>query len=418
MKAQIITIGDELLSGQTINGNAAYIGEKLTALSINVVKTSTVGDDEQAIFNEFQHALENFDLVIATGGLGPTNDDVTRTAIIKFFDTDLIESEDVLNDIKLFFEKRSRELTETNRKQALVPRIAKVIRNNRGTAPGTWIERKGKIFISLPGVPIEMIGMMESFVIPSLQEKLMTTEKKLYSLSLMTTGIPESNLFDRLGDLDALLGSSKIAFLPNQFGVKIKLSIVEKDEHTASEVLSHVEQKIRALIGRYIYGKNGELIESVAARLLIERGLKIAVAESCTGGLISSRLTNISGSSAYFERALITYSNGAKVELLHVNEDLIMKYGAVSLEVARLMAEGVRAVSGTDIGLAVTGIMGPQGGTIQKPVGLVYIGICDDKICTAKEFRFGDDRLLNKDRASQAALEMLRRHLLGIPNEE
>ncbi len=205
---------------------------------------------------------------------------------------------------------------------------------------------------------------------------------------------------------------------PSQFGVKIRITAVEEDEEKAVEKIFGVEQQIRSKIGRYIYGKDAQTLEDVIGKLLDERGLTISVAESCTGGLISSRITNVSGSSKYFERAIISYSNGAKVELLGIDEDLLSNYGAVSLEVARLMAEGIKAVSGTDIGLAVTGIMGPGGATENKPVGLVYIGICDDKVCTAKEYRFGDDRLLNKDRTSQAALEVLRRNILGISYDE
>jgi nicotinamide-nucleotide amidase len=198
----------------------------------------------------------------------------------------------------------------------------------------------------------------------------------------------------------------------------MRLTIVSKDEENGGNQLDEIEQKIRSLVGRYIYGTENDISENVVAKLFIDRGLKLSVAESCTGGLIMSRLTNIGGSSKFLERGIVAYSNAAKVELLHVGEDKIQKNGAVSLEVARQMAEGVKAISGTDVGLSVTGILGPTGATAGKPIGLVFIGLCDDKICTAKEFHFGDDRLLNKDRASQAALEMLRRNLLGISYDD
>ncbi|MFC2134248.1 nicotinamide-nucleotide amidohydrolase family protein, partial [Bacteroidota bacterium] len=236
--------------------------------------------------------------------------------------------------------------------------------------------------------------------------------------SLLTTGIGESTLFQKLGDIDELLDGAKLAFLPNQYGVKMRLTVTGKSEEEINDRIIEIEQKIRSVAGRYIYGKNDELLEEVVAKLLIERGLRLSIAESCTGGLISNRLTNISGSSAYFDRGLITYSNAAKVELLHVNEDVVQDKGAVSLEIARQMAEGVRSVSGSDIGLAATGIMGPTGATFDKPVGIVYVGLADDKICTGKEFRFSEDRILNKERTAQAAMEMLRRHLLGIPYDE
>ncbi len=417
MKAHIITIGDEILIGQIVNSNAAWIAERLTNIQVNVVSTSVVGDDQRQIMQEFKWAIDANDIVLVTGGLGPTHDDVTRKCIVDFFKTHLVLDEDVLNDIKNFFEIRGRKITKTNEDQALVPLICTPIRNSRGTAPGMWIEKDDKIFVAMPGVPIEMKGMMENFILPRLDsktEKLKVVVRK----NLLTTGIPESILFDKLGDLDVLLNGSKLAFLPNQFGVRMRLTVEGETEEIAKNKLDEIEQKIRPLVGRYIFGKESELLEEVVARLLTDRGLKIAVAESCTGGLISNRITNLSGSSKYFERGVITYSNAAKVELLHVDEDTILKSGAVSLEVARQMAEGVKAVSGCDIGLGVTGVLGPTGATENKPVGLVYIGLCDDKICTAKEFRFGDDRLLNKDRASQAALELLRRHLLGIPYDD
>lgn len=418
MKAQIISIGDELLIGQTINTNASYIAEKLTDVNIQVVKISVIGDEAESIISELTVAERDADIIVMTGGLGPTHDDITLKTIANYFNSELVLNKDVLNDISDFFKKRGRELNKINEDQALVPKIAIPIRNCRGTAPGSWIEKNKKIFISMPGVPQEMIGMMEDFVIPKLVEMIESKTKVVVKKNLLTTGIPESNLFLALGDLDEILQGAKLAFLPNQYGVKMRITVTADSKEEADEKLFLIEQRIRLKVGRYIYGKENETLEEVVAKLLSDRGLTIATAESCTGGLIASRLTNISGSSKYFLRGFITYSNAAKVENLKVNEDTIQKYGAVSLEVVRQMAEGVKAVSGTDIGLAVTGILGPTGGTIEKPVGLVYIGLCDDKICTAKKYQFGDNRLLNKDRVSQAALEMLRRYLLGINVED
>ena len=385
MIANIITIGDEILIGQTLNSNAAYIGSKLTEIQIDINKSSVVGDEEEAILQEFNNALKTADLVIVTGGLGPTHDDVTKKCIADHFKSELVFNEEVLENVEELFKQRGREVTEVNRNQAFVPGIAEVIKNKKGTAPGMWIEVQNKIFIALPGVPFEMQEMVSESVIPKLKEKF-TPEEYTATLNLMTSGIPESYLYERLGDLDELLQGSKLAFLPNQFGVKMRITAKGENEEEANNKLTEVEQRVRSLVGRFIYGKDETPIEQTVARLLIDRGLTLAVAESCTGGLISHRLTNVNGSSAYFERGLITYSNGAKVELLKVNEDIIEQNGAVSLEVARQMAEGVKAVSGTDIGLAVTGIMGPGGASPEKPVGLVFIGYCDEKICTAKEF--------------------------------
>ncbi len=413
MKIHIITIGDEILIGQIQNSNVAYIGELLNQNSMKVTSTSTIGDIDEQIIDEMKVALEKNDVVLCTGGLGPTHDDKTLDAIVKVFDTELVENEDVLNNISELFSKRNRKLTDTNREQALIPKIAVPIMNHNGTAPGIYIKQSGKIFVAMPGVPLEMKAMMKDFVLPNLLEEF-PTSFVTKNRTLLTTGIPESYLYDKIKSIEGMIENENLAFLPSQFGVKIRITVKEETEEKADEKIFEVEQQIRAKVGRNIYGKDNEKLEEVVGKLLKDRGLTVATAESCTGGLISSRITNVPGSSDYYERGIITYSNGAKVEHLGIDEDLLIKYGAVSLEVARLMAEGIKAVSGTDIGLAVTGIMGPGGATNDKPVGLVYIGICDDNVCTAKEFRFGDNRLLNKDRTSQAALEMLRRNLLGI----
>ncbi len=418
MNAHIITIGDEILIGQTLNTNAAYIGERLTEIQVNVRKTSVVGDVEEDILKEFKTAMDANDIVIVTGGLGPTHDDVTRQCVVKFFNTELIKSEEIMEDIQALYEKRGREVTKVSEGQALVPKVAEVIRNSKGTAPGMWIEKGKQRFVVLPGVPYEMKEMMQSFVIPNLEELLVEKTKVVKRKILHTTGIPESVLYEKLGNINDLIQGSKLAFLPNQYGVKLRITVEEETEELADNKLAEIEQKIRSKAGRYIYTAEDEDLEEVVARLLKERGLTIAVAESCTGGNVSNLLTNISGSSSYFERGIVSYSNAAKVELLRVNEDTLTEHGAVSLEVARQMAEGVRAISGSDIGLSLTGIMGPTGATTDKPIGLVYIGICDEKVCTAKKFNFGDDRILNKQRTTQAALDIIRRYLLGISPDD
>ena len=414
MKAYIITIGDEILLGNTLNTNAAFIGEQLFEINIPVVKTSVVGDDNSAILNELKLASETADLILITGGLGPTHDDVTRKSIVDFFKTELIDNKEVLEDIKKLFAKRKREVTSVNEDQAKVPKIADVIRNNFGTAPGMWIEKDEKIFVVMPGVPYEMEAMIESTVIPHLKDKIGEQQKILKKKMLLTTGIPESTLYERLGNLDDLLQGAKLAFLPNQYGVKLRLNVEGDSEKDLMNKIMEVEQRIRSKVGRFVYATGEDQLEAVVGRLLLEREFKIATAESCTGGLLGNMLTNVSGSSKYFERGVICYSNAAKVEILKVNEDTLAEHGAVSMEVAMQMAEGVKSTSGSDIGLATTGIMGPTGATAEKRVGLVYIGYCDEKLCTAKKYNFGEDRLLNKQRAAQAALEFVRRQLLGI----
>ena len=361
-----------------------------------------------------KNALNENDLVIVTGGLGPTHDDITLKCVVKFFNTELVLNEDVLQDVKSIFSKRGRKLTKLNEFQALVPKIAKVIRNKLGTAPGVWIEKDNKIFIVMPGVPFEMKEMMSSYIMPNLKEILGEPEVVTTRLVLQTTGIPESFLFERLGNIDELLNGAEMAFLPSQFGVKLRITVKDKSIEDANNRLTEIEQKIRSKVGRFVFAKGEETLEEVVGRLLKERELSISVAESCTGGNIANLLTNISGSSDYFERGVVSYSNGSKVEMLQVDEDTIQKYGAVSLEVAEQMSRGIKSISCTDLGLSITGILGPTGATPDKPIGLVYISLCDNLSCIVKKFLFGEDRLLNKQRASQAALDMIRKYILGI----
>jgi len=418
MKAYIITIGDEILLGNTLNTNAAYIGTQLFDINIPVIKTSVVGDDNSAILSELNSASEVAELIVVTGGLGPTHDDVTRKSIVDFFNTELVENKEVLEDISSLFEKRKRKITNVNIDQAKVPKIAEVIRNQLGTAPGLWIEQNNKVYVVMPGVPYEMEAMMESTVIPKLKDRIGEGQKILLRKTILTTGIPESTLYERLGNIDDLLEGAKLAFLPNVFGVKLRLSVEGDDEKELKNKLTEVEQRIRSKAGRFIYGVDDDQLEAVVGRLLLEREFKIATAESCTGGLVGDMLTNVSGSSKYYERGVICYSNAAKVEILNVNEDTLAEHGAVSMEVAMQMAVGVKSTSGADIGLATTGIMGPTGATNDKSIGLVYIGYCDDKVCTARKFHFGEDRLLNKQRTAQAALDFVRRQLLGISPDD
>ena len=418
MKAYLISIGDELLIGQTLNTNVSFIGNLLSDNNISILKSTVIGDDHNVIINEFEIALANADLIICTGGLGPTHDDVTRSAVVDYFKTELIINNEVLEDITSMLAKRGRALKKNHEDQALVPKIATAIRNENGTAPGYWIEKDNKIFVVMPGVPFEMKAMMNNYIIPKLIDKIGEPIEFIKTVTLQTTGLPESILAERLGELHELLSGAKLAFLPNQYGVRLRVTVIEKEEELAINRLHEIEQKIRNKVGRYIYGRGDENLEEVVGRLLKERDLRISVAESCTGGGLADRITNVNGSSSYFERGVVTYSNAAKVELLKVDEDIMLENGAVSAEVAMQMAEGIKSISGTDIGVSLTGIMGPTGAVTNKPVGTVFIGYSDSKVCTAKRFQFGEDRVLNKNRATQAALEMIRRSLLGISFEE
>lgn len=410
--AEVLTIGDELLIGQVINTNQAFIAEALNGIGVDVARMTTVGDDAAAIQSAFAAAEKSADLVIVTGGLGPTHDDITRTVVCRFFGTTLVRNQAVLDHIAAIFRERNLALTPLNEDQALVPATARVLHNPAGTAPGLLFEREGKSFIVLPGVPHEMKAIMMESVLPYLAPRVSGTVIRHHTLR--TTGIAESHLAAEIGNVGDFLNGATLAFLPSPTGVRLRITVHAKDDATASGQVQAIEDQLTARIGKYVYGTGEDELETVLGRILMERRMTIAVAESCTGGLIASRITDVSGSSAYFERGVVAYSNASKTNLLGVPASMIDAHGAVSSEVAAAMAAGVRRASGTDIGLSTTGIAGPTGGTPEKPVGLVWIGFADAAESIALKFNFGRDRLRTKERAAQAALELVRRKVLGI----
>ncbi len=412
MKAEIITIGDELLIGQVINTNQAYIAEKLNGVGVDIVRMTTVGDDEEAILSAFNDAWQRHRVVIVTGGLGPTHDDITKKAVCEFFDSDLVANDDVRRQVQFLLQKRNIKWTPGHEEQTLVPRKSKVIPNPVGTAPGMLFEQNDKYFIVLPGVPYEMKEIIDQSVVPFLSTRV--TGSVIRHLTLRTSGIAESALARQLGDIDALLGGAKLAFLPSPTGVRMRISVHGQDVPSVERKVKEVEERIRDKVQKYIYGIGEEELEDALGRLLTDHNLTIAVAESCTGGLIADKITNVSGSSSYFERGAVVYSNQSKIEFLGVSEELIKAHGAVSKEVAEAMAAGIRRVAHTDIGLSTTGIAGPTGGTPEKPVGLVWIGYADKDVALALKFNFGDNRMRTKERAAQAALELVRRRILRI----
>ena len=412
MKAIIITIGDELLIGQVINTNAAYIAEKLNTVGVEVQRMITISDDEVDIIKTFQENYVDNDLLIVTGGLGPTHDDITKKAICKFFDTDLVISQEAISDIKTFLQKRNYSWTPSAEEQALVPRGAQIIPNKNGTAPGIIIEQHNKFFVALPGVPHEMEAMIQDFVLPLFRNK--SVGKVILHRTLKTTGIAESILAERIGNLDQILKMGKLAFLPSPLGVNLRLSVIDSDPQAAQSKVSAMESSIRKKADKFIYGVDDETLEEIVGRLLRERKLTIAIAESCTGGIIAHRISNVPGCSEYFERGIIAYSNQSKIDILQVPQELIEKHGAVSEEVVKSMALGVRQIAETDIGLSTTGIAGPTGGTAEKPVGLVWIGYSDKNGTIALKHHFGDNRLRVKERSAQAALNLVRKRLLQI----
>ncbi len=410
MRVEIISIGDELLIGQTINTNAGWMGEQLVNIGIHVDWVTTVGDSTARLTQAIQVAESRSDVVLITGGLGPTHDDVTKKVVSDYFAGKLVKNQQVLDMVKKRFAKRGYKMAQVNEDQALVPDNATVMLNTLGTAPGMIFRRAGKAFYVMPGVPSEMKGMMTKYILPQLKKQL--DGKTIRIRTLMTTGIPESTLYERLDNLTEIEENAQLAFLPNLYGVKLRLMAKGDSDAQAEQKVQRAENLVREKINRDIFADKEISLEETIADMLTARGETLAVAESCTGGLISNRLTNISGSSQFYERGVISYSNKAKMELLSVPEELLVKHGAVSEQVARAMAEGIRNLAGSDYGISVTGIAGPTGGTLEKPVGLVYIGYADEDGSMVIKQTFADDRIANKQRSAQAALNVLRKQLL------
>jgi nicotinamide-nucleotide amidase len=417
MRAEIITIGDELLYGQMEDSNSPFVAEKLTELGLNVIFKTSVGDDITRIVEALETARTRVDVIVSTGGLGPTSDDLTKKAIVKTFKRNLVFHQEILKSIEESFQKRGIPMPGVNQNQALIPQGSKALSNQWGVAPGIFIEDEKVLFFALPGVPVEMKWMLENEILPVLKSKMTAgnagSEHFILHRKLRTTGISESALFEKIEKLIDPAEKLKIAFLPTYFGVDVRLTMESEDQAEAQAKIDIYEDKISEILGSFIYGTGEQTLEEVLGKLLVERKKTIAVAESCTGGLIGARITNVSGSSQYFERGVITYSNRAKNELLKIPAEVIEKHGAVSEAVAVLMAEGVRKLAGTDLGLSATGIAGPAGGTQQKPVGLVYIGFAHENDSFAERFIFGQDRRTNRQRAAQAALNMVRLFLLN-----
>ncbi len=417
MRAEIITIGDELLYGQIEDSNSPFVAEKLTSSGLKVVFKTSVGDDITRIAEAFETARSRVDVIIATGGLGPTSDDLTKKAIVKTFKRNLVLHPEILKNIEDSFQKRGIPMPSINQNQALIPQGTKALSNLWGIAPGIFLEDENTLFFALPGVPVEMQWMLENEVMPMLRAKRVSgstgAESFILHRKLKTTGISESALFEKIEKLIDPKEEIKIAFLPTLLGVTIRLTMESEEKDPAETKLDEYERKVREILGSLIYGVDEQTLEEVVGRLLFERKKTIAVAESCTGGLLGSRITNISGSSRYFERGVVTYSNQSKTELLKIPPEDIEKYGAVSKEIALLMAEGVRKLARSDFGLSVTGIAGPTGGTPQKPVGLVYIGFAYERDSFAERFIFGQDRRSIRERAAQAALNVVRLFMLN-----
>lgn len=409
--AEIITIGDEILIGQTIDTNSSWLGEKLDSLGYQVIQISSIQDKPEMIVSALDLAMERADLVIITGGLGPTKDDRTKQTLCDFFGMKLIFNDQVLDNIQKILSVRDVPIIDINRDQALVPDGCMVLNNPVGTAPGMLFEKGGKVVVSLPGVPFEMIGIAETELFSWLKENMLS-QRRLFKM-IMTTGFPESVLASKLSDWeDNLPDHLSLAYLPSPGIVKLRLTGEGKGEAVLNEELDFEIAKLNEIIPEAIYSFRHESLQAKVGAMLAKQHRTIGCAESCTGGKLAELITSTPGSSGYFKGSIVAYANEIKTSLLSVDEKLLEEYGAVSKPVIVQMVEQVRALLNVDYAIATSGIAGPDGGTIDKPVGLVWIAVSSKKKTVAQRFHFGNHRGRNVARSSLAGLNMLRKLMI------
>jgi nicotinamide-nucleotide amidase len=398
VNAGIISVGNELLMGFTLDSNSTWIARKLLDLGIKVDLKLTIADNEGEILEAFKTLSSRCDVILCTGGLGPTSDDVTKSAYCDFIQAGLELNEDYLEELKKKFEDRQLVMSDSNREQAMVPDKGETIPNSLGSALGLkYVNEENHIYV-MPGVPSEMKRMMDETVLPELEQ---LPRDELHVTTIRLTGIMESALYDQVKDLlnDNVV---KVAFLPGFLGVDVRLMSRDKDS------LLELSGQFFDRLGNYVYAEDWETLEDAVGRLLIERGLTLATAESCTGGLLGNRITNVAGSSEYYLGGIVSYSDAAKMNLLGVSQETLKEFGAVSEETAQEMAAGARRVLQSDVGVSITGIAGPTGGTEDKPVGLVYIAVDVAGDVAVRKFVFSEDRRYNKELSAQAALNLVR----------
>ena len=405
--AEIISIGDELLYGQTLDTNAHWISHKLDEYNIKVFQRTTIGDDADQILNAFATAAERVDIVLITGGLGPTKDDLTKPLLAKYFGVGMVHHEEVLRDITLLFAKASREVTALNAQQADLPTNCEKITNSVGTAPGMWFYENNTVFVAMPGVPYEMKSIMTQGILPKLHE--MFSKGVLHHHIIKTIGITESSLSDLIEDWEVNLPKHiKLAYLPTKGQVKLRMTGSGDDLYTLKQEIDKLQMAIMPKIAKYVYGFGADSLEGVIGKLLNKNNLTLVTAESCTGGYLAHMITSVPGSSRYFKGSVIAYSNEVKIAQLGVSTEDLKQQGAVSEEVAKAMAKGVRKELNADIAIATTGIAGPDGGTVEKPVGTVWIAYSDKHKTLAKKFNFSRDRTFIVHWSALAALNMIR----------
>jgi len=411
IKAEIITIGDEILIGQIVDTNSAWMAEKLNNAGISVYQITTISDNREHILKTVQAALDRVDIVLVTGGLGPTSDDITKKTLAEFFHSKLVLNKEVLESVRKRLEERNIQLNDLIRGQAYVPDKCQAFVNEWGTAPGMWFETNEKVLISMPGVPREMKGIMDKYVMPNLKNKY-----KLPSIAhrtLITYGTFEAHLAGLLEDFEKNLPYNiKLAYLPSAGRVRLRLTAKGDTREKLESQLDELEKDMLDRIGEYVYGKNGDTLEQIVGELLRKSGKTLSTAESCTGGMVAHLITSVPGSSDYYIGSVVSYANEIKIRELGVPEKDIITYGAVSREVVEQMAAGVSSRLHTDYAIAISGIAGPAGGTPEKPVGTVWIAVKSPEETITEKFIFGFTRMENITRAAYTSLNMLRKMLL------
>ena len=412
MKAAIITIGDELLIGQTIDTNSAWIGAELSKSGFDVYRITSVHDLKEDILYVLNEAAGKADVVLITGGLGPTSDDITKQTLCEFFNTHLVLNQEVLGMIEEMMRQRNFPMNENNRRQAEVPETCRILKNATGTAPGMWFEKEGTIYISMPGVPHEMKYLMTEFVLPELNKRF--TSQVIIHRNIMTYGTFEAKLAEILTLFESRLpGNIRLAYLPASGVIKLRLTGTGSDYNSLSDLITEQVKKLYETIPEFIYGENEESLEMVIGKLLKAKNKNVSTAESCTGGEIAHMLTSVPGSSIYYKGSVVAYSNSVKTQLLGIHDFILDKHGAVSEQTVKEMAAGSRNLFKTDFAVATSGIAGPDGGTEAKPVGTVWIAVSSDKEIVCEKRVFGNDRITNIKRFSLAALNLLRKQIIN-----
>lgn len=410
MKAEILTIGDELLLGQVIDTNSSWLGQELNTLGIEVHYKSAIRDDKHAILRALSEASQRSQVVVMTGGLGPTKDDITKVTLCEYFKTQLVNNKQVQEWVEEIFRNRNLPMLTSNSAQAMVPANCEVLWNRNGTAPGMWFSENGVIYVSMPGVPFEMKAIFSEEVLPRLKQNL--SLPSIVHRTLLTIGIGESFLAKKIADVEEALPSHiRLAYLPAVGAVRLRFSAYGSDQRLLEEEIAGFVNKVYDIAGSYIYGEGELSIQEAVGQLLLRANASVATAESCTGGYLSHLITSIPGASRYYAGSIISYDNRIKTSELNVGEELLKEHGAVSEACVRVMASEVRQKMGTTYGLATSGIAGPGGGTPEKPVGTVWIALATPEKTEALEFKMGDNRERTIHRSALSALDMLRKEL-------